>query len=122
MTAASAQPVKHVPAHAAPKSRRLPKLRTEPKRTVTVKPVKRVTSTGQALYSVNAKGEVSRNAVALTRDGIATFASFTSTAMDTAYPSHWLIQLFETEEQRKTRINAQAVSAILQIVAKVVSR
>lgn len=128
MTAANAQPAKHVPAHAATKTARklhLPKFRTETTVTPTHKVVaatKRVTPTGQALYSVDAKGEVSRNAVALTRDGIATFASFTSTAMDVAYPSHWFVQLFESEQERRTRVNAQAASAILRFVAKKVSR
>jgi hypothetical protein len=122
---------KHVARHAAvkePSKLRLPKFHL-PKRAAKVEApkivvhnwatgnTKRVTATGHALYSVDSQGQVGANAVARSLNGFATFADSAGSALDSAYSKHWIVQIFETEVERKQRVNAQAVGATLQLLA-----
>lgn len=127
---------KHVARHAAVKetsTRRFPALHLPklPSRSaapkVTVRnavtgQTRRVTPTGQALFVVAPKGQVERTMLARTAGGFATFAGSASTAIDSAFPNHWFVQLFENDEQRKQRVNAQAVSHVLGLVAGVIAK
>lgn len=127
---------KHVARHAAVKetsTRRLPALRLPklPKRSaapkITVRnavtgETRRVTPTGHALFVVADRGLTDRTLFARTAGGFATFADTASTAIDTAFPNHWIVQLFENDTQRKQRVNAQAVSHVLGLVAAVVTK
>lgn len=119
MTAAHAHTA---PRHAAAaKARRLP---TIPRRTEKVigARAQRVTPTGRALYSVDSTGSADRNLIQVTRDGFATFALDTGTVLASSSQGHWLVQLFETEEQRRARVNVQAVAAVLNILGAIVRR
>ncbi len=92
------------------------------KATAVKAPASRVTETGQALFSVDSAGIADRNLIARGRDGFATFAVASGSAISDAFPSHWLIEWFETEEQRRNRINAQAVATVMQLLGALAKR
>jgi len=127
--------------HRATRTRRLPALPSIPRRQKSTdpevtKPAKapkakarkavaataRVTPTGKAMFSVDSNGEARPNLGLVGANGFSTFAVSAGEALQKSSPGGFWVELFETPEQRSTRINVQAVAQTLILVGTGVAK
>lgn len=73
------------------------------------------TFTYRAATAVDAKGEATPIYATLART-IGTTAHSVSEDVAETTRTNWLTELFETEEQRKARLNVQAVAGVIQVI------
>lgn len=115
----------HLPGflHRAAKAEAAPvKPSPRPRTELKVVPSTQLIDTGKAGFSVDQLGVATKNVARRTARGYSTFAERTGSTLSEAYSANWVVQLFESEDQRKRRVNVQAVAQVLMLTATMAAK